>query len=726
MKKPNVITIIAIISLMAFGGWQQAVAQSLNATVINHVPTPKAIVDYNGTEYDISCYNSMSITDILNRYMDDETMSEGHVFYLEGGKAYHTDQTSVSIYKGFTLRTNPEDLAQGKRAILYQFSTSNTSSFMLGRTASEGETGSEVLKIGDIRFMDLDIDCPLAVNYGGAQEGLGSVTGNYFMNMYSAGLAVDLTLLEWNNCTFQHFIRGFFRMQGSNNKHIHQIKLIDSDFSNCGYFSSNGTDYGYIYADMNGNASSNVLENVEISGCTFYNSPKSPLITDGNRNLMWDESVRWNIDVHHNTFVNYNTVSTNRTIMNTRYIPGGSLLGFHDNLIILTKNAQDENRAMNGAGWDARNVQGGDNSGKCTFNIYNNWTTDDPYLTQGQPFNSNAFSASSNAPGKWSAEYHPHGIDELTVHCETGLSANDLMLAPNPKHFIGSTASHLDFETDNLEWLRYFNTDKVKNSQIYKLQVGAAKWRENMVEKEPIMPVIEPEVVSFSEGIDGNTDLSDNVVDNTYYNMNAEKGDGYNAETQSLVLNSTMTDEQMNAIQNAKIGDEAISENFNGIIIEVAAGKGTVKVDVQTNGSHKLNVQIGKEKPAKATRAERGKVSVPYNVTEPTYVYIYASSEEGSKARLDRTASAATNSVLLYGYEVTPGVSYILGDANNDELVNVTDIVATVNYIMEKPSEGFNKAAADLNGDGEINVTDIVKMVSIIMSGDAARRDADE
>ena len=69
---------------------------------------------------------------------------------------------------------------------------------------------------------------------------------------------------------------------------------------------------------------------------------------------------------------------------------------------------------------------------------------------------------------------------------------------------------------------------------------------------------------------------------------------------------------------------------------------------------------------------------------------------------------------------VTVGDSYILGDVNGDGLVNVTDIVATVNYIMEKPADGFNKEAADLNGDGEINVTDIVKMVSIIMSGGGA------
>ena len=60
-----------------------------------------------------------------------------------------------------------------------------------------------------------------------------------------------------------------------------------------------------------------------------------------------------------------------------------------------------------------------------------------------------------------------------------------------------------------------------------------------------------------------------------------------------------------------------------------------------------------------------------------------------------------------------------LGDANGDGLVNVTDIVATVNFIMEKPSDGFNKEAADLNGDGVVNVTDIVMMVKIIMEASA-------
>lgn len=55
------------------------------------------------------------------------------------------------------------------------------------------------------------------------------------------------------------------------------------------------------------------------------------------------------------------------------------------------------------------------------------------------------------------------------------------------------------------------------------------------------------------------------------------------------------------------------------------------------------------------------------------------------------------------------------GDANDDGKVNVTDIVAVVNFIMGTIPEVFNKNAADMNNDGYINVTDIVKIVNFIM-----------
>lgn len=356
---------------------------------------------------------------------------------------------------------------------------------MLGRQPNAGENSTITLDIDSVRFMDLDFDVPMATNYGHAQEGIGNAVGNYFMNMYSNGMGINVTLLEMNNCTFQGLIRGFFRIQGTNDFYIHNLKMIDCCHYNSGFYDNNGGGYNYIHADHNGKPKSNILENVEISGNVFYDSPKGSLITDSNRNLQWDASVRWNLNIHHNTFVNFMTRSTKSAWMNTRYIPGGSQANIHDNIWINTKDADDVNRAMNALGWDARNIQGGDGSGKVVFNIYNNWTTNDPYLKGGQPFNNNAFNATSNSPGKWQQTwkdeldtYYPAGLDELKVHCDPELKATDLMVSPNPQHFVGAKPSHLDHHTDKgIDGLYYQQTEKVLNSAIYKSGAGAPRLR---------------------------------------------------------------------------------------------------------------------------------------------------------------------------------------------------------------------------------------------------------
>ena len=167
-----------------------------------------------------------------------------------------------------------------------------------------------------------------------------------------------------------------------------------------------------------------------------------------------------------------------------------------------------------------------------------------------------------------------------------------------------------------------------------------------------VEPVTETETTTFSETVNENTNLSNTVIDNTYFNMNAANGDGYDATEQAIVLNSTTTESQMNTVENAEVGDAAIRQNFNGIIFEVAAGSGTITIDVKTKGTYVLNVQIGKGEPNKITKSERGTADVAYNVTAPTYIYLYASTASGNAA--PRRAAGA-NSVLLYGYKVTPG-----------------------------------------------------------------------
>ena len=454
--------------------------------LIKHVPNATATIGEgtNANTYDISSYNSMQLDDIITDYYTNTLIAENQVYYLEGGKAYHFNG-SLDLYKGFTLRTNPEDVAQGKRAKLYMSGMTqtgnepNTCNFMLGRRPEAGENASITLDIDSIRFMDLDVACPMALNYGDEIEGHGKASGNYFMNMHSTGMGINVTLVEWNNCTFQGFIRGFFRVQGSNDFFVQEMKLIDCEFYNCGYYSNTAGDYAYIWSDLNGKPKCNILKNVEIAGNVFYNTPKRPLITDNNKNVAWDASVRWNIDVHHNTFVNFCTVATN-PILYTGYIPGGSVLGFHDNVIIVTKDPADVNRTMKSAGWDARNIQGGDGSGECIFNIYNNWTTaNEGFVSNGYPFETNAFNATSNSPGKWYGKWNDavnYPNAELEVFEDKTLTASELMISPNPTHFINVNPHHLDYHTDNgIDGLYYQQTEKVINSAIYNSGAGAPR-----------------------------------------------------------------------------------------------------------------------------------------------------------------------------------------------------------------------------------------------------------
>ena len=435
--------------------------------------------------YDISQYQACKIDKVLDNYCSSSITAENQVFYLEGGKTYFVS-SNVQVYKGFTIATNPEDLAAGKgRAKFYLSgmtktgSSVNTCNFMLGRQPVAGENASITLDIDSVRFMDLDVNVPQATNYGHAQEGLGGAVGNYFMNMYSNGMGINVTTLEWRNCSFQGLIRGFFRIQGSNDFYIQHIRLIGCDFYNCGYYAQTGGDYAYIFGDHNGKTKSNILQDVEVAECVFYNNPKRSVVTDNNRNLVWDESVRWHISLHNNTFVNFCTVANN-PILNTRYNPGGSVLEFYNNVIINTKDAADVNRLMNSAGWDTREIQGGDGSGHVTFNIYNNWTTNDvEYLSNGQPFQANAFNATSNAPGKFikgGEGIYPAGTDELTVHLDESLRATDLMISPNPKYFIGETPKGTDYHTDNgIDGLYYQKTPAVLNSAIYNSGAGCQR-----------------------------------------------------------------------------------------------------------------------------------------------------------------------------------------------------------------------------------------------------------
>ena len=55
----------------------------------------------------------------------------------------------------------------------------------------------------------------------------------------------------------------------------------------------------------------------------------------------------------------------------------------------------------------------------------------------------------------------------------------------------------------------------------------------------------------------------------------------------------------------------------------------------------------------------------------------------------------------------------VIGDINGDAVVNVLDVIQTVNMALGSQDPNYN--TADLNSDGIINVLDIVLIVNIVL-----------
>lgn len=76
---------------------------------------------------------------------------------------------------------------------------------------------------------------------------------------------------------------------------------------------------------------------------------------------------------------------------------------------------------------------------------------------------------------------------------------------------------------------------------------------------------------------------------------------------------------------------------------------------------------------------------------------------------------AEVKAFSIDGVLVGPG---LLGDVNGDGLVNITDVVLLVDYILGKENASFIIDNADVNSDSTINISDVTQLVNIIMGID--------
>lgn len=146
--------------------------------------------------------------------------------------------------------------------------------------------------------------------------------------------------------------------------------------------------------------------------------------------------------------------------------------------------------------------------------------------------------------------------------------------------------------------------------------------------------VNETTTVSVSNTVTDKTDLTSTMLGSIYVTLDTEdSGDGYNASEGCIIINSTTNDEGLAAATADGADDLTVKNLFNGLIFEVPAGKGSVVVDCQTLGQNVIFVKIGSGEPKQVEAATKQQVTVPYEVSEITRIYVYADKSKNNAAR---------------------------------------------------------------------------------------------
>ena len=70
----------------------------------------------------------------------------------------------------------------------------------------------------------------------------------------------------------------------------------------------------------------------------------------------------------------------------------------------------------------------------------------------------------------------------------------------------------------------------------------------------------------------------------------------------------------------------------------------------------------------------------------------------------------------MYFFFKAPEDDYIVGDVNNDGVVNVSDVTALIGFVLGNDVV-INEQAADMSGDGILNVADVTQLISYILNG---------
>ena len=132
--------------------------------------------------------------------------------------------------------------------------------------------------------------------------------------------------------------------------------------------------------------------------------------------------------------------------------------------------------------------------------------------------------------------------------------------------------------------------------------------------------------------------------------------DEVNPEEGSVTMHTAMTTDEVNQLmETVDPSSLDFSDTFKGIYFQLAPGKGTIELDVETLGSFVMSVMKGNSLLGNYTQTTKGTIVIKYDLDADTWFFVYPAVNASSNTR--RFASS-DGGLKVYGVRITPDVIY--------------------------------------------------------------------
>ena len=172
------------------------------------------------------------------------------------------------------------------------------------------------------------------------------------------------------------------------------------------------------------------------------------------------------------------------------------------------------------------------------------------------------------------------------------------------------------------------------------------------------------------------------VVNNVLYTLKAgDYNEGTNGDDEDPAgINLTEVPADMSDVLSKTPGTDAYAAAFKGLTIEIPAGTGVITVTGEVGEGAKLGVKIGNNEPILFPNEQFSVVdlstplTIPYNCSEPTYVYVYL-----AQAASTSRAGGPIHAKVLGGHVKVTSIG-----AASSVMVNSNSYSAQNNSVAEK------------------------------------------